>query len=246
MVHKKVHPFNHPTIQKHPLTTSYLWYTCTGPIQLQIRTMLMKLTVAAVITAVVLVSLTGSHAAPSTSLHLTKRASSDSVMYNASVELLSSMLASHIALVCLCALFILKWYNYIYLWYSNYVFRLKCHPLIQSVYHVLLSFCSTSLVPNTIWTLLSSSGLHPFVLSLLFMTWWQQKRQKTVVQHRSLWIILSLKHANGWVVTPLRTFLKHFLYIHLHACIMACKYVLTMAYVCAIRLSVYWSISAPE
>ena len=64
--------------------------------------MFVKQTVAAVITAVVLVSLTGSHAAPSTSpLHLTKRASSDSAMYNASVKLLSSMLASHIALVCL-------------------------------------------------------------------------------------------------------------------------------------------------
>ena len=67
--------------------------------------MFVKPTVAAVITAVVLVSLTGSHAAPSTSpLHLTKRASSDSAMYTASVELLSSMLASHITLVCLCAL----------------------------------------------------------------------------------------------------------------------------------------------
>ena len=207
----------------------------------------MKLTVAAVITAVVLVSLTGSHAAPSTSpLHLTKRASSDSVMYNASVELLSSMLASHIALVCLHTLFILIIVYICGIAITMHVFRLKCHPLIQSVYHVLLSFCSISLVPNTIWTLLSSSGLHPFVLSLLFMIWWRQKRQKTVVQHRSLWIILSPKHANGWVVTPLRTFLKHFLYIHLHACIMACKYVLTMAYVCAIRLSVYWSISAPE
>ena len=72
--------------------------------------MFVKQTVAAVITAVVLVSLTavtGSHAAPSTSpLHLIKRASSDSAMYNASVELLSSMLASHIALVYLHTLFI--------------------------------------------------------------------------------------------------------------------------------------------
>ena len=73
----------------------------SSSIQLQLRNMFVKLTVAAVISAVVLVSLTGSHAAPSTSpLHIIKRASSDSAMYIASVELLSSMLASHIALVC--------------------------------------------------------------------------------------------------------------------------------------------------
>ena len=140
----------------------------------------------------------------------------------------------------------------IYLWYSNYVFCLKCHPLIQSVYHVLLSFCSTSLIPNTIWTLLSSSGLHPFVLSLLFMTWWQQKRQKTVVQHHSLWIILSPKHANGWVVTPLRTFFKTFI-VHTSTCMHYGMYVcinhgLCLCYqtVCVLKQKCSWILNDPH
>ena len=107
----------------------------------------------------------------------------------------------------------------VYLRYSNHnVFYLKCHPHIQSVYHVLLSFCSTSQVLNTIWTPLSSCGLHLCVPSLPFMTWWQQRRQKAAVQHCSLWIILSLKHANGWVTTPLHVLLNTFCtHIPMHA-----------------------------
>ena len=208
--------------------------------------MFVKPTVAAVISVLALMSLTGSHAAPSTSpLHLTKRASSDSAMYTASVELLSSMLASYIALVCLRTLFM------VYLWYAiTMCFVLSVTPTSS------LSIMSCCLSVPPVW-LRTQSG-HSSVpvgstpVCPLFPSWHDDNRgggkQQCSTAACGSYSYWSMRMGE-WQL-PSALFLTLILYIHSHAIWHVSMHnynkVSTVAYVCAIRLSVYWSISADD